>query len=225
MKVSCSNFQANVNYPINTDTEPDTCPRCHRSIHPKLLGAYAHPEKHICQLTYRCANLSCQEVFIANYATPLLRRDSETAGVLLSTVPLSALPSNFPETITECSPVFVQIYDQAIAAESHGLDQMVGIGMRKALEFLIKDYSCLEHPDKEEEIKKSLLGNCIKDFILDSNVKACAKRAAWLGNDETHYVRKWTDQDISDLKMLIKLTVNWIDNALTTKKYLSTMPD
>ena len=70
-----------------------------------------------------------------------------------------------------------------------------------ALEFLIKDYACLENPDKEEVIKKTLLGKCINEYILDSNVKACAKRATWLGNDETHYVRKWTDQDISDLKI------------------------
>jgi hypothetical protein len=210
---------------VNGDKEPDTCPRCHRSIHPKFVGAYALVGKDICQMTFRCTNLTCQEVFIANYATPNLNANNTSQGILLSIAPLSAIPSTFPETIIECSPSFVQIYDQAIAAESNGLDQIVGIGMRKALEFLIKDYACLENPDKEEVIKKTLLGKCINDFILDSNVKACAKRATWLGNDETHYVRKWTDQDINDLKMLIKLTINWIDSALTTKKYLSTMPD
>lgn len=68
-----------------------------------------------------------------------------------------------------------------------------------------------------------MLGHCINEFVLDENIKACAKRATWLENDETHYVKKWNDKDINDLRMLIKLTVNWIDNALTTKKYLSDM--
>jgi hypothetical protein len=212
-------------YHIRADKEPDTCPRCHRSIHPKLIVASIIVKQGITQAIFKCTHHSCEEVFIANYATPSPRNGAINPGSFLSTAPKSALPSNFPEAIVECSPTFVQIYDQAIAAESNDLDQIVGIGMRKALEFLIKDYVCLENPDKTEAIKKTLLGKCIDEYILDSNVKACAKRATWLGNDETHYVRKWTDQDINDLKRLIKLTVNWIDNALTTKKYLSAMPD
>ena len=54
-------------------------------------------------------------------------------------------------------------------------------------------------------------------------MKECAKRAAWLGNDETHYTRKWEDKDVKDLKLLVHLTVNWIDNVLLTQKYISEM--
>ena len=46
-----------------------------------------------------------------------------------------------------------------------------------------------------------------------------AKRATWLGNDETHYYKKWPEKDISDLKILIQLTVNSIDNQLLIEKY------
>lgn len=48
-------------------------------------------------------------------------------------------------------------------------------------------------------------------------------RAVWLGNDETHYVRKWEEKDVNDLKLLVRLTVNWIDNVLLTKKYIADM--
>jgi hypothetical protein len=51
-----------------------------------------------------------------------------------------------------------------------------------------------------------------------------AKRAAWLGNDETHYVRKWEDHDLEDLKSLIKVTGNWIEMEAITKKYIGDMP-
>ena len=33
-----------------------------------------------------------------------------------------------------------------------------------------------------------------------------------LGDDETHYERRWIDKDLNDLKNLIRLTVNWIAN-------------
>lgn len=117
----------------------------------------------------------------------------------------------------------MEIYDQALVAESQSLSQMVGIGIRKSLEFLIKDYAILQNPDKAEEIKKETLAKCISLYIADQNVKECAKRAAWLGNDETHYMRKWEMKDIGDLKRLVRLTVNWIDNVLLTKAYVSEM--
>ena len=40
----------------------------------------------------------------------------------------------------------------------------------------------------------------ISRYIDDSNIKNVAKRAVWLGNDETHYIRKWEDKDLSFLK-------------------------
>lgn len=64
----------------------------------------------------------------------------------------------------QVSPQFVEIYNQAKAAESFQLDQITGLGLRKALEFLIKD-----------------------------------------------------------LEVLIRLTVNWIENELLTSKYTAEM--
>ena len=56
-------------------------------------------------------------------------------------------------------------------------------------------------------------------------IKDCAKRAAWLGNDETHYIRKWETQDLEDLKDLIELTVNWIRDEYLTKRIKEEMPE
>jgi len=119
----------------------------------------------------------------------------------------------------------VEIYNQALAAEAGDLTEIVGIGLRKAVEFLIKDFAIHQKPSDEQDIKKSFLGNCIKNYIDDPNIKECATRAAWLGNDETHYLRKWVEKDISDLKLLIQLTVNWIENVLLTKQYIDDMKE
>ena len=50
-----------------------------------------------------------------------------------------------------------------------------------------------------------------------------AKGATWLGNDETHYVKKWENKDITDLKNLIDLTLAWIGLELKTEEYTNDM--
>jgi hypothetical protein len=52
-----------------------------------------------------------------------------------------------------------------------------------------------------------------------------AARAAWLGNDETHYGRKWEGKDLTDLKKLISLTLNWIQAEELTQDVIADMPE
>ena len=115
--------------------------------------------------------------------------------------------------------------EQVAYADAKKLGQLTGMGLRKALEFLIKDFASQEHPDQKSNIVKSDLAYVIGQYVKDGNIGACAKRAAWLGNDETHYLRKWVDKDITHLKDLVRLTVNWIDSHQMTKVYREEMPE
>jgi hypothetical protein len=65
---------------------------------------------------------------------------------------------------------------------------------------------------------------CINDHITNENIKIAAKRASWLGNDETHYERIWVGKDLQDLKKLIDLTVHWIEMEQMTKEAIQDMP-
>ncbi|NBD21452.1 DUF4145 domain-containing protein [Aquabacterium fontiphilum] len=202
---------------------PDLCPRCHHRIHPKVVTASSISDRSVSQAIFKCTNQKCQELFIATYVFNAKVGSGGRQYELRAVAPFSAQPADFPETVQCLSPTFVEIYNQVIAAESRSLDQLVGIGLRKALEFLVKDFASAINPDKAEQIKASMLAPCITQFIDDINIKECAKRAAWLGNDETHYVRKWESKDVSDLKLLVRLTVNWIDSFLLTQKYIEEM--
>jgi len=203
-------------------TVPDVCPICHRNIQPKhIISAYFSG---VVQAIYRCTNQKCQELFIATYDKTGERiSNSMYTYKLRCTAPKKPEKASFPDSIETISPTFIEIYNQAVAAESVSLEQLVGIGLRKALEFLIKDYAISEHKDEEDSIRKIMLGRCIDKYVTDHKVKQCAKRAAWLGNDETHYTRKWEDKDIEDLKMLVRLTVHWIDSEVITKQYMESM--
>lgn len=203
---------------------PNACPICHKQMVPMTIAGYALPSGDV-EFLLRCANVKCQHVFIADCheeSTP--HQSGRKTYSLVGVKPQTANPSSFPPIINETSPTFVEIYGQAMKAESENLDQLVGVGLRKALEFLVKDYLIGQHPNKKNEIEKTMLGPCIADNVDDSRLKQCAQRAAWLGNDETHYVRKWTNKDVSDLKTLIHLTVLWIEQIHLTNQYLSAMP-
>jgi hypothetical protein len=99
-----------------------------------------------------------------------------------------------------------------------------GVGYRKALEFLIKDYLIRKCPDDRAAIEDKQLGKVIESYVEDRNIKEVAKRAAWLGNDETHYKRRWVDKDLSDLTRLIRLVRHWIEVADETEEALRSMP-
>nr|WP_255259901.1 hypothetical protein [Lentibacillus sp. CBA3610] len=96
------------------------------------------------------------------------------------------------------------------------------MGYRKALEFLIKDYLIYLDNEAETEFLKMPLGQCINK-LGNHNIKEIAKRAAWIGNDETHYIRKWKNKDINDLKKLIEVTVYFIAMEVVSNKYLEEM--
>lgn len=131
----------------------------------------------------------------------------------------------FSEAIEEISPSFVKIYNQAAKAEANGLDEVAGVGYRKALEFLVKDYLIGTYPDEEDEVRKKYLGDCIKEHLKDEALRNCAQLAAWLGNDETHYERRWIDKDIEDLKNLISLTAHSVTAARMRSDYEEEMLD
>jgi hypothetical protein len=159
---------------------------------------------------------------VATYRRGFNHRDAYR---LVSTGPRTVVHCNFPESIKKVSPTFCEIYEQIESAKVDELTQLVGIGLRKALEFLVKDFAKCEHPSDAEKIESMRFGKCIDTYVTDQNVLQCAKRAAWLGNDETHYVRKWSDKDVSDLSLLVHLTQNWVENFMLTKKYIEDMPD
>lgn len=127
--------------------------------------------------------------------------------------------------IDKISPRFSEIYKQTARAEAEGLIELVGIGYRKSLEILIKDWLIHEHPGEEEKIKTLNISQCIRDYVDDENLKECAKRAVWLANDETHYIRKWANKDLSDLKELLTITLYWLSAHLVSRRLIDEMPD
>lgn len=194
---------------------PNICPICHHAIAPKYSSGEIVVNYKL-DIAFQCTN--CRNMFIGKYS-----QQNNGNYSCYKAWPIVPENINFEKEIQEVSPMFVETYNQSIYAESNSLNQLTGIGLRKSLEFLIKDFLISQKPENEESIKSSTLAQCINNFIDDHSLIEVSKRAVWLGNDETHYVRKWEDKDINDLKILIKLTVNWIHNIILKDKYITEM--
>lgn len=198
------------------------CPFCGVINIPEYLFLKNVERSDFLNVFTQCTNPTCRNMFITQFSTVGVRKP-----VFTKILP-TALPEKrtFSNIISELSPNFCEIYNQAYIAEQTNLMQICGTGYRKSLEFLIKDYLISTLPeDQHEAIKNKFLNNCIRDNISNINIKTVASRAVWLGNDETHYTRKWEDKDINDLKSIIELTLHWIESEIRTQKLLEDMPE
>lgn len=223
--------------PNNFDTTfeldhlPDKCPHCQKSIDPKpiadRLSGVPHEPDCVISVVFYCPDRQCGRSFIADYKR-LKSYNCRMRGefYLKTTHPSTLDTDEMPQAVTELFPLFTDIYWQANKAEKQDLIDIAGPGYRKALEFLLKDYciSKVDTADEKQLIKEMLLGRLINTYVQQDTIKSVAQRAVWLGNDETHYVRKWQDKNLQDLKNLIKLTCNWISNEMEAEKYITDMP-
>ena len=188
------------------------CPICNAKISPTYISGQLHLAKTSFSLYCECP--SCGKPFIAYFKT--IRKESIPTGVKNTAEDIDYLAPNFPAVktfdnkIKVLSSNFVETYNQSLSAESYNLNQIAGMGYRKALEFLIKDFCIYKNPTENSQICSMPLSQCIETFIADNKIKNLSKVSAWLGNDETHYIKKFEDKDINDLKRFIDTTVYFI---------------
>lgn len=197
--------------------EPENCPLCHYAITPKCISYAWYKDnldhRHFA-IFYTCTH--CFRPFVAHFIDRF-PDNPQMSPQLDYCAPSFFSAQEFEKNIKTLSPQFVKIFNQALEAESRQLDEIAGIGYRKALEFLVKDYCKHIHPEQGAEIERLPLGKCISDLIAQPSINILASRAVWIGNDETHYTRKLEGRDISDMKTFIHALVHYIGMELTVE--------
>src|SRR5690606_9206713 len=139
-----------------------SCPFCHKSITPNPLFGHKRNNKEL-EILMFCPDSNCRASFIAYYESSTQNNkyfyfeNKVSQGTIIG--------RTFTDTINEVSERFEEIYNQAFSAEQQNLTEICGVGYRKALEFLIKDYSITKHPDEKDKIERKMLGSCIKDYV------------------------------------------------------------
>ncbi len=198
--------------------EETVCPICKASISPTYLASSLN-NREDASIFNACP--ACHNSFVTYYGVYVSGKATDRnvyyCSTIISSEPNKFFKKSFDKSISTLSPQFDKIYNQALAAESYGLDEIAGLGYRKSLEFLVKDFAIKLHPDSIEEIKKLMLSPCIKKYIENDQIRTLVERSAWIGNDEAHYVRKQQDRDVNDMKAFIKATVYFIGMYLISE--------
>ena len=196
--------------------QADKCPICGGHIEPKFIDAhldfdYNFSVFNFCRL--------CKTSFISRYSVSNVGGFQSNA-FFINSVPISYEVRKFEEVIQNVSKRFANIYNQAKYAEELKLDEISGMGYRKALEILIKDYAITLNPDESAIITNTnfTLDQCIKKYIKNEKLQNLSKLTSWLGNDETHYTRKHVDKDIKDLKEYLEAVIYFVIFDLTADK-------
>lgn len=203
---------------------PNVCPLCSTTLEMSpLFGFYSNCSEICNDLKKPYVALKCPKCEGVSFATyeciePDLNFFGSESLSSYRLYPAPTIQKEFSEDIKNKYPRFCNVYNEALLAESNQLNEICGMGYRKALEILIKDYAIEKNPDKEEEIKKSMLGKCINDYIKSDKIQALSKASVWLGNDETHYEKRHTGHSVREMKLFIDAVVVTIESDITYGK-------
>jgi hypothetical protein len=207
---------------------PNICPHCHvvNTPHKKYEEVSQDTDNTNCNYqVWKCSNQDCLKLFGVLFKV--------VDGKAKITNVLNGLPKgpDWPKPIEELlngktvgtqetlKSKFIKTYLQSLEAESYGLDEIAGMGYRKAIEYLVKDWAIQNTPDDKDKILGKWLGSTISDYY-EGDLKDILERATWLGNDQAHYNKLFEEYDIDVLKELIDLIMVELDREYKKRHYI-----
>lgn len=200
---------------------PVECGSCHTNTEPEFLaGAFFKEDNQslLMEAVFQCKNAQCNSLIIGYYR----RKNTIVPFKLDRVVPFHLEEVLFSPEIMQISPQFVKFYNQLLRAEHKGLDLILGIGFRTALEILIKDYLVHLEPSNKDRISKRSL-YCSLNKIDNRSVKGISRRATWLSEEEVFYSKDWSKKEVDDLKKMIDLISTFITMNIKLKNQLDKM--
>lgn len=124
-------------------------------------------------------------------------------------------PTILPENIRELSPRFVNLYEQSYTAEQNGHTELAGSGYRNSIEILIKDFAIKKLDAPEKNVCKMDLYTSIGTYLKEVNIDTSAADVIRvLGNDYTHYQRKYDGIDFIVVKRYLEIFIQQIETKL-----------
>ena len=186
------------------------CPYCGTCVDPTIKDSSQfinYNSTIIVLLTHyiRC----CDKLFFSVHEIKTDENDKRTAELLISYP--QAMLKKLPESICNISPRFVELHNQCYWAEKNNFFELAGTGYRNAMEVLIKDFAIKELGESSDEAKKLKLFDAIGKYIPDYRFQNAADVVRIIGNDYTHYERKYDDVEFDYVKIYLDLVIMYVD--------------
>lgn len=161
------------------------CPHCHVAITPIENSQIISKDTDNTPVhigIWTCSNQACQKVFVTLYKK--VGNDFKFGRFLnglpkgpIWPKPIAELRSGNPKVKeAEETTRFIKTYLQSLVAENNGLDELAGMGYRKAIEYLVKDWAIRKVPDDKEKIESLWLGQVISKYF-DGDLEEILERA------------------------------------------------
>lgn len=195
-----------LNFPF---LKPTLCPHCGISTDAVFRDAKQLPfssggaEKSLSFVSLLWACTACKRHFLTCYVADKKRR----AATLVYMYPPAAPYAPDP-LVQDLSPRFVDLYRQAQAAEDLEAWDVAAMGYRAALEVLLKDYAIRALGRDEKAVARSKLADLIVEVFHEQELVNCADVVRLLGNDYTHFQRRYTDVDFLNIRRYLDLLVS-----------------
>ena len=174
---------------------PSKCPYCNNGMKPEILSYPSTcEEENKTGVVFSCP--ICHQVFFGLYSW------LNGYPSLPSVYPYAEPQLSIPSDMKEIDPDFFEVYRQAANAEASNLDKICGMGYRKAVELLVKNYLIAKCPENKTAILSEQLSASIRRIEYPS-IQALAKASTWIGNDETHIVKKNPEYGLPEMKKFI----------------------
>lgn len=185
----------------------DSCPLCgtsfqmgsinlQRSIH-SFMSLEDTKGEVLC--IHRCP--SCRKLFVTKHVR--VEKGKPMRQVSVWPEPKQRIP-DYMAGIEGLSPRFLELYQSARCLENLEMTDVVGNVYRMALECLVKDYARMKHPEDDAKIVKMSLCEAINTYFgAQPQVQNLGDAVRTLGNDYTHYVHKFDESNLVDMKLLL----------------------
>jgi hypothetical protein len=215
----------NANQPFANAEDPNICPHCHVANQPTILFINRDVKLDKLVSVWKCTYVQCNKIFAVSHINNGDGYTIERNLIGLPKGPIWPQPIidlKDGQTIDETSPLqskFIKTYLQSLEAESNGYDEISGMGYRKSIEYLVKDWAIQSKPSEKAHILKMWLGQVIANYY-SGDLKDILERATWLGNDHSHYNKLFEEFNINHLKELIDLIMVELDREFKKKHYI-----
>lgn len=188
---------------------PIVCPNCNYSVQPIIIDCRLinfSNDKKLLVISYK--GNCCSNPFYATYEY------SNYKASLLDVYP-HLKPAILPKNIKELSPRFVNLYEQSYTAEQNNHLELAGSGYRNSIEVLIKDFAIKKLSAPKDDVCKMKLYDAIGTYLKEVNIDTSAADVIRvLGNDYTHYQRKYDDIDFVVVKKYLEIFIQQIETKL-----------
>ncbi len=186
--------------------KPATCPYCDTGTDAKLMDKahFAFNGEKLLIATCKCT--ACGKLFF--FACLEKAEDIAPNICLFPNTTFTPYTNDILSTISER---FIDMYNQALQSEFAGNIELAAIGYRSALEILVKDFAIHELNKPSDEVIKKSLCNAIGEYLNQPDLVNTADVIRILGNDYTHYQRKYPQHDFDLLKAYMEIFLKQIE--------------